>query len=229
MQIFLWEIGWILHHCSELCSQLAGSEADSLCLAQGAGALPAAESCQLPRSQPAGAGRMAQHRNSFASACISTFQMPDWGTQNFSSDLFWTADSGNLSKHKGNLLIELIWWSRGDIRFPRTREKHGFFCMHLSPVDFACPHVFYIDFSFLKISQPPHYKLTAKRTQELLLVFRSKYRPICISVSLQASWLYFRRKSCCSLQSDSIKSFDIKPDLRELWATQVSNPVDLLE
>lgn len=64
--VFLQAIGWILHHCRELCSQLAGVGADSVCLAhshaQGAGALPAALSCQLPRSQPAGAGGMAQHR-----------------------------------------------------------------------------------------------------------------------------------------------------------------------
>lgn len=66
MWVFLQVIGWILHHCSKFCSQLAGVEADSGCLArshaQGAGALPAALSCQLPRSQPAGTGGMAQHR-----------------------------------------------------------------------------------------------------------------------------------------------------------------------
>lgn len=111
MWVFLQVMGWILHHCSELCSQLVGVEADSVCLArshsQGAGALPAALSCQLLRSQPAGTGGMAQHRK-LIYKCL-----------NFSCPSEESRTSQDISG------FFLNWWLRRPLQIQRKLFKYS--------------------------------------------------------------------------------------------------------
>lgn len=97
------------------------------------GALPAAVCCQLPRSQPAGAGGIAQHRNSFTSAWISTFQLPGWGIEHFSSQhisgsfLNWGVSEPFQIQGK-HLKCSRQKWSatRGDIRYPGSQGRWEF-------------------------------------------------------------------------------------------------------
>lgn len=156
MKIFLQVMGWILRHCINLCSQSAGAEADSVCLARlhawGAGALPVTVSCQLPTSQPAAAGGLAQHRNSYTNARISTFQLPSWGIEKFSSQdtsgsfLNWGLREPFQIQGKHFKCSRLKWLaSRMTSDFQEVKEDVSLLCTHIC-------YQFFSDFSFLLMS-----------------------------------------------------------------------------
>jgi len=80
----------------------------------------------------------------------------------------------------------------------------------------------YVSLTFLLLSSQPFLPHIAsdnlnKHSRSCLLL--SKQRPVCTSVSFLSSVVYISEEdssSRCSLQSESMKSFGIKPDLSEL-------------